>query len=78
MSTFVEKFLRAGPAGFDPDDEGLEWCDQQVHRLSITGQAILEYADLAEDIDGGTRRALYYDFKNRLTEIADWDLVGGY
>ena len=78
VSTFVEKFLRAGPVGFDPENEGHEWCDQQAHRLSLTGQAILEFADLAEDVDGGTRRALYYDFRDRLAEIADWELAGGY
>jgi hypothetical protein len=78
VTTFVEKFLRVGPVGFDPEDEGREWCDQQAQRLSIAGQAILEFADLAEDLDGGTRRALYYDFRDRLAEIADWELVGGY
>lgn len=77
IETFLNGFLRAGPAG-SVFDANTDWSDQQANRLALVSPVILEHRDLAGALDGPTRRGVFQSFKDRLVDVVGWDLVGGY
>jgi hypothetical protein len=77
VRTFLNGFLRAGPAG-SVFEANTDWSDQQANRLALLAPIILEHRDLAGNLNGAVRRQRYMDFKDRLEDVAGWDLVGGY
>lgn len=70
--------FRTGPKNQLQPDPSVEWFDRQANRLALVAPVLLQFEDLAGDLDGDARRVRFAQFKVRLEQVSGWELQRGY
>jgi hypothetical protein len=76
MGSWLRTELRKEPP--NQPGSGLEWWSVQVERFRLLAPHILEFKVLAEELSTDHKRAAFGAWRNRLDEVAQWELRRGW